>query len=68
MEALVMKLIIKYFDKSLRRKTKQYHIDSLDYNTWPKSARDLISSLDNVIESVYYVQYDINDFKRMESG
>lgn len=47
---------------------KQYQVDSLDYNTWPKSARDLISSLDNVIESVYYVQYDINDFKRMESG
>ncbi len=63
-----MKLIIKYFDKNLRRKTKQYQVDSLDFRTWPKQARDLISSLDNVIESVYYVQYDINDFKRMESG
>lgn len=63
-----MKLIIKYFDKNLRRKKREYHVDSLDFNTWPKQARDLISSLDNVIESVYYVQYDINDFKRMESG
>ena len=63
-----MKLIIKYFDKNLRRKKREYRVDSLDFNTWPKSARDLISSLDNVIESVYYIQYDINDFKRMESG
>ena len=68
MEALVMKLIIKYFDKNLRRKKREYHVDSLDFKTWPKSARDLISSLDNVIESVYYIQYDINDFKRLESG
>lgn len=64
-----MKLIIKYFDKCLRRKTKQYHVDSLDFKTWPKQARDLISSLDNVIEGIYYIQYDIYDYKqRLESG
>ena len=64
-----MKLIIKYFDeKTKRRKQRIYDIYSLDFHTWPKQALMLIDSLSNVIESIYYVQYDINDFKRLESG
>lgn len=63
-----MKLVINYFDKQKRRKHREFSVDSLDCRTWPKQALRIIDSFDNVIDSVFYVQLDINDYKRLESG
>lgn len=63
-----MKLIINYFDAAKRRKHREFNIFSLDYRTWPKQALKIINSFDNVVENIYYVQFDMDDYKRLESG